>query len=409
MNDTSRPSIRLRARRAVALLALPAAALAAAGCGSDVPPNAVARVGDKVIEKSDFNHWMNAVARAQQQATGGGEPIAPDPPTFARCIAAKQRQPVPRGSRRPAPAQLRTQCRQEYEFLRDQVVQFLIQAAWIEQEAEERDIEVSDAVLNKQFEDRKRQEFRDEKAYRDFLRTSRRNEEDLRYQAKLDALSSEIKKQVVAGQGKITEAQIADYYAKNKAQFAQPERRDLEVVLTKGRDRAERAKAEVRRGTSFVRVAKRHSIDEASKNQGGKLPGVAKGSQLERSLEAATFRAKRNRLVGPIKTQFGYYVLRVTKITPASQQSLAQARETIRSVLRSRQEQKALNDFVKKFRERYRKETNCAKGFVVAGFCKNGPAKEKPPPTPGPPPGGAGGAPQGGAPQGGQSPPGGGR
>ena len=79
--------------------------------------------------------------------------------------------------------------------------------------------------------------------------------------------------------------------------------------------------------------------------------------------------------MGPVKTQFGYYVFKVTKITPASQQSPAQATETIKNLLRSQRQQKALDEFVKDFREDYRTKTDCADDYQVAE-CKNAPKDE---------------------------------
>src|SRR5439155_229395 len=74
----------------------------------------------------------------------------------------------------------------------------------------------------------------------------------------------------------------------------------------------------------------------------------------------------------PVKTQFGYYVFEVTKITTATQQSLAQATDTIRNLLKSQSQQTALNNFVKDFQKRYRDKTVCAKGFTTSQ-CSNGP------------------------------------
>ena len=47
-----------------------------------------------------------------------------------------------------------------------------------------------------------------------------------------------------------------------------------------------------------------------------------------------------------MKTQFGYYVFEVDKVQKASQQTLAQAKETIRQTLQSQNQQKALDKFV---------------------------------------------------------------
>ena len=117
------------------------------------------------------------------------------------------------------------------------------------------------------------------------------------------------------GKDKVTDAQIAAYYNKNKARFAQPERRDLRIVLTKDKAKAEQAKKALESGQSFKSVAKKYSIDQASKAQGGKLPAVAKGQQ-EKALDNAIFNAKKGKLTGPVKTQFGYYVFDVTQDHP---------------------------------------------------------------------------------------------
>ena len=61
---------------------------------------------------------------------------------------------------------------------------------------------------------------------------------------------------------------------------------------------------------------------------------VTKGQQ-DRTFENAAFVAKTNKVLGPVKTQFGYYVFEVTKITAASQQSLQQAKNTISQLLTS--------------------------------------------------------------------------
>jgi foldase protein PrsA len=82
--------------------------------------------------------------------------------------------------------------------------------------------------------------------------------------------------------------------------------------------------------------------------------------------------------MGPIKTQFGYYVFKVDKITEATQQTRDEAKETIKQLLASQNQQKALDTFVKDFRSKWREKTDCREGFATTD-CKNGP---KPTPTP---------------------------
>jgi foldase protein PrsA len=354
--------------------ALPIAACAAliAGCGADVPANGVAKVGDTVITKDQFNHWLNAAAHGS--AAPGQKITVPDPPNFTKCVAHQAKQPVPKGAKKPTTAQLKTQCKQQYDALKQQVMQFLVSAEWIQQEADKLKVKVSEKQVQKQFQDQKKQSFQKDSDYKKFLQNSGMTEADLLFRVKLDVISNNVRTKVIKGKDKVTDAAVASYYNKNKQRFAQPERRDLLVVLTRTKAKADQAKAALDGGQKWAAVAKKYSIDEASKAQGGKLPGVAKGQQ-EKSFDDAIFSAKKGTITGPVKTQFGYYVFEVSKITPASQQSLAQTKETIKNLLKSQNQQKALNDFVTNFRKDYKGKTKCAKAYLIPD-CSNAPKQK---------------------------------
>ena len=168
-------------------------------------------------------------------------------------------------------------------------------------------------------------------------------------------------------------------------------------MLTKTKAKANQAKAALASGDSWKAVAKKYSIDQASKDAGGKLPGVQPGQQ-EKAFDTAVFKATKGKVEGPVKTQFGYYVFEVTKVTPKSQQSLEEATPTIKQLLQQQGEQKTLNDFVKSFEKKWKDRTNCRKGYVVT-MCKNAPKPKKGAQTT--PPGAVPAQPQGGTSQGG--------
>jgi foldase protein PrsA len=258
--------------------------------------------------------------------------VVPDPPTFAKCAAAKAKQKVPKGVPKPKAADLKNQCKQEYEGLRDQTMQFLISAQWLQQEADKRDIKVTDAEVQKTFNQQKKQSFPKEADYQKFLKSSGQTEADLLFRVKLSVLTNKIQEDVVKGKGTVTDQQITAYYNKNKQRFAQPETRDLLVVLNPKKAKAQAALKAVKSGQSWKSVAKKYSTDDASKSQGGKLPSVTKGQQ-EKAFDTAIFKAPKGKVQGPVKTQFGYYVFKVTAVKPARQQPLAQVKETIRNLL----------------------------------------------------------------------------
>ena len=345
-----------------------------AACGDSVPGNAVARVGDETIKKATFDHWMGIAAISTQGQTGAtGKPSIPKPPDFAACVATKKGSAAKpaKGQPKPKDSDFKAQCKQEYEGLRDQVMQFLVSAQWILGEAAKRDVKVTDAEVKKQFDQTKQQSFPKASDYKEFLKTSGYVEEDLLYRIKLDQLSNKLREKVTKGTDKVSQADIEAYYKKNTERFSQPERRDLRIVLTKSKARADQARAAIASGQNFGSVAKRFSIDQASKSQGGVLLAVAKGQQ-EKALDDAVFKAKKGELTGPVKTQFGYYVFKVQKITAASKQSLKESQETIKSLIASEKQQKALDKFVKDFREDWKDRTNCKDGFVTQD-CKNAP------------------------------------
>jgi len=363
------------ARIVMSFVALTGVGATFAACGG-VPGNAVATVDGEAIDKQDFNHWMTVAAKSSGQANAA----VPDADAgYVKCVAAKRKAtPAPaKGQPKVTDAQLKTQCKQEYDQLRDQIVRLLISFKWIQGEADEQNVKVTDAEVKKSFAEQKKQSFPKEADYKKFIQQSGRTEADILQQVKLDLLSTKLRDKVVKGKDAVSDKAVADFYNKNKARFAQPEKRDLNVVLTKGKADAAKAKAALESGDSWKTVAKKYSIDDTSKASGGKLPAQAKGT-LDKDLDSAVFGAKKNKLIGPIKTQYGYYVFTVTGVTEASQQSLAEATPTIKQTLQSQNQQKALDTFIKDFTKRWKEKTECSKGYLTTD-CKNGP---KATPTP---------------------------
>jgi foldase protein PrsA len=370
------------ARIALSLAAVAGAGATFAACGG-VPGNAVATVDGEAIEKQEFSHWMTVAAKSSGQQNAA----VPDPENdYAKCVAAKRKAtPAPaKGQPKVSDSQLKTQCKTEYEQLRNQVLQLLISFQWIQGEADAMEIKVSDAEVKKSFDEQKKQSFPKDADYKKFIKQSGQTEADILQRVKLDLLSNKIRDKVVKGKDKISDKQIEDFYNKNKDRFAQPEKRDLRVVLTKTKANADKAHAALESGDSWKAVAKKYSIDDTSKAAGGKLPAQAKGT-LDKELDDAVFSAKKGELVGPVKTQYGYYVFTVSAVTEASQQTLAEAKETIKQTLQSQEQQKALDTFVKDFTKRWKDKTECSEGYKTTD-CKNGP---KPTPTPSAAPGGA--------------------
>ncbi|MDA0183351.1 peptidyl-prolyl cis-trans isomerase [Solirubrobacter phytolaccae] len=356
------------------LLPLGAACLVLAACGG-VPGNSVATVDGDPITKQDFQHWMTVVSRS------AGQPSPPplDAPGYVKCVAAKRKlTPTPaKGQPKVTDEQLKTQCKQEYDQARGQVVQLLVSLRWIDGEAEARDVKVTKAEVDRAFAEQKRQAFPKESDYLAFLKQTTQSEADVKARVRSELLGGKIRDQVVKRANTVSDQAISDFYAKNKARFGQPEKRDLRVVLTKDKAAADRAHAALERGDGWKAVTKKYSIDDTSKASAGKLPAQAKGT-LDKELDDAVFSAKQGELVGPVKTQYGYYVFTVTNMVAPTQQTLAEAKPTIQQTLGAEAQQKAFTAWLEDFTARWREKTECAEGYRTSD-CANGP---KPTPTP---------------------------
>src|SRR4051794_16326979 len=95
------------------------------------PGNPVATVDGQPIEKRDFDHWMTIAAKSAYTTV-------PDPATgYRRCIATKRKATAApaNGRHKVTDGQLERQCKQEYEGMRNQVMQLLISFKWIQGEA----------------------------------------------------------------------------------------------------------------------------------------------------------------------------------------------------------------------------------------------------------------------------------
>ncbi len=363
-------------RIVLALCAFFALAFTVAACGgdddsNDVPSNAVASVDGQPVSKADYDRWAEITAKSA--SAQGGTAVIPDPPNYTQCIAALTRQARSvRGQRVPSESALRAQCRQLETQVRQQTMALLIQAIWFDEEAKDLGIEVTDADVRRVLAETKRSSFPRRGDYERFLRQTGMTNEDVLFRLRIQRLGEDISEKVQRDAGSVTDAQITAYYNRNREQFAVPERRDLEIILTRTEAQANEAKRAVEGGTSWAAAARRYSTDALSKGNGGRLAGVARGQQ-DRALDTAAFAARRDTIVGPVRGQFGWYIVRVTDITPARQNTLAESREQIRELLRQQNGSRALTDFGREFQERWQKATNCRAGYVIDQFCENAP------------------------------------
>jgi len=362
-------ALRLTSALGAVLFAL--TGLLACGGSSGIPGNAVIGVAGTGITLPAFKHWLTVAAVSSESASqfSVGKPAAPEPPEYTACInhlkeVAQHELSVKKIKSVPATATLKTTCAQQYQSLKREVLGFLVSSQWIIGEAASLGVKVSDAEVKKQFVKIRTQQFPAAAEFEKFLTSSGQTVSDLLLRVKLNMLSQKIQQKISKSKGKVTQAQIQKYYNENQSRYSVPEKRTVEVILTKTEAAAKSAKKEIESGKSFASVANAKSLDPATNKKGGQLGEIAKG-QEEQSLDAAIFSAQKGQLLGPINTSFGYYIFEVLGTKAGSQQSLSSVQATIKQQLTATQQQAALSKFVKEFKKKWKAKTDCRAGYVV--------------------------------------------
>jgi peptidyl-prolyl cis-trans isomerase D len=145
----------------------------------------------------------------------------------------------------------------------------------------------------------------------------------------------------LASQAQVSDGELRAYYDAHKAEFAQEEQvkaRHILVMVNDQRDdaaaqaRIQEAKKKLEGGADFAAVAREYSDDTASKAQGGDL-GYFGRNRMVKEFEDAAFSAQPGKLVGPVKSSFGYHLIEVTDKRPGGQQPFEAVAPQIRARL----------------------------------------------------------------------------
>lgn len=350
-----------------------------AACGGDddkISSDSVANVDGTQISKKAYDENVKfQTVLASQQFTNGELFKAKDPklvsfaPPYTECIKLVKKQ-VPKGQKVTA-TQLKEYCQSVEKQLKDGAIGQLLTAQFLAGEAKEDKIEVSDKEIDKALAAKYTQTIGGKQNLAKFTALTGLGEPAFREQVKTELIGQKIQEKISKDAGKVSDAEVQEYYDKNKAQYTQPEMRDLRIVLTKTKAEADKAKKELDGGAKFGDVVKEYSIDTITKKDGGKLANVAKGQQ-EKALGDASFKAKKGEIVGPIKTETGFYVVEVDKITASKLVPFKDVKEQIKQQLTQTKPQEALTKWQTETLDSWKDKTNCRKGYVV-DFCKNAP------------------------------------
>lgn len=154
----------------------------------------------------------------------------------------------------------------------------------------------------------------------------------LRTQQILQKVTDSISKDI-----KITDKDIENYYNSNKSKFTeQPNKVHLAHILVKTEDEAKKVKQRLDNGEDFAKVAKEVSQDTATKDNGGDLGYVNyNDSGYDADFMAGALALKEGAISGPVKSSFGYHIIKCIKKEEYPVKPLSQVKDQIKTQLES--------------------------------------------------------------------------
>ena len=149
----------------------------------------------------------------------------------------------------------------------------------------------------------------------------------------------------------VDEPTLKAYYDTVKDRYLEPERRRARHIVVQvagdeaaGKKKAEALLAQVEKpGADFAAIAKAESQDAGSAPIGGDL-GFVERSFLSKSLGDAIFTMKAGEIVGPVKSEFGWHVIRLEEIQPSAGRKFEDVRAELEAEYRKSEAEKRFGE-----------------------------------------------------------------
>jgi peptidyl-prolyl cis-trans isomerase D len=156
---------------------------------------------------------------------------------------------------------------------------------------------------------------------------------------------AELQLDSIASQLTVTPQELQAYYDKNQTRYGEIEKRHAHhilIALPAGADakadaaalaKAQDVVAQLKGGKDFGELSKKYSADPGSATRGGDLGWADKATYVA-SFADALFSMQPGQISDPVKTQYGYHVIRLDEIRPAHVRSFDEAHAQIESEYR---------------------------------------------------------------------------
>lgn len=150
----------------------------------------------------------------------------------------------------------------------------------------------------------------------------------------------------------VSEEEAKEYYKANENQFMAGETVHAKHILVDGEDKCQEILEKIiGEETTFEDAAKEFSICP-SKEKGGDLGAFGRG-QMVKEFEDAAFAAEVGHVVGPVKTQFGYHLIKVEDKKDAETSVYEDVADTIKNIILQQKRNDVYGNKIAELKEKY--------------------------------------------------------
>jgi len=274
---------------------------------------------------------------------------------------------------------------------KESILKQLIEKELLKQKISKEAVAIEAVELDKEFEEYKKM-FRTEENFERYLKSSEVDVEQIKENIRHNIGVNKLLEK--SGSIAVAEDESKAYYEENKKRYEIQEQIHAFHILVKLDAKADK-KAEAdalkkandlhkevtKKGADFAAIATKSS-DGPTANRGGDLNWFPRG-RMVKEFEDIAFKMKAGEISKPVKTQFGYHIIKLIDHKDGSQRPFEEVRESIEKLLKNKKQRKAKQDLLKGLRTEAKLETFIPEAEAAANSI--GAEEEKPTIAPGSP------------------------
>lgn len=170
-------------------------------------------------------------------------------------------------------------------------------------------------------------------------------------------LASLLLEKEIMSKNKVSDQEAKDYYNKHKEEFTPTTQIKASHILVKTEDEAKKVLARLKKGEKFEEIAKEVSLDKASAKNGGDIGYFSRG-QLVPEFEKAAASLKTGETSGPVKTPYGYHIIKVVDRKSGAVLDFDKVKDMITQRLSGEKQKAAFDAYISELRKNYKVEVN---------------------------------------------------